>query len=70
MCVEEHCTVADIQDLSRVQQIVDQFKEYHISLVDACVVAVAERLNTRLLATLDPELMCNFSPKHEPSNKP
>lgn len=41
------------QDLERAQQLCAQYRSLRLGLVDAAVIAIAERLQARAIATLD-----------------
>lgn len=57
----EQVTVADLQ---RAAQLVDQYSDLPLGLVDASIVAVAERLDLTELMTLDRRHFSVVRPRH------
>lgn len=53
-----------VQDLERAAQLIDQYREADIGLVDATVVAMAERLGSVRLYTLDRRDFGIIRPRH------
>lgn len=51
-------------DWSRISQLVDQYCDLPLGLVDASVVATAERLDARRVATLDHRHFSVVRPRH------
>jgi len=51
-------------DLERAAEILEQYDDNNIDLVDACVVAMAERLNIKKILTIDRRHFGVFRPKH------
>ena len=51
-------------DYSRVREICEQYSDSNVGLVDAGVLAVAERLNEPKVATLDHRNFRMFRPRH------
>jgi predicted nucleic acid-binding protein len=51
-------------DLQRMTELVDQYLDLPLGLVDASVVALAERLGAGSLATLDRRHFSTVRPKH------
>lgn len=51
-------------DLSRSADIVAQYADARVGVVDASIVAVAERLNIRTVLTLDRRHFAAFRPSH------
>jgi len=51
-------------DLDRVADILEQYRDSRIDFVDACVMAVAERLRIRCVLTLDRRDFGLFRPRH------
>ena len=58
--------VAD-QDWLRIAGLVWQYRDMELGTVDASVIAVAERLDVRQLATLDRRHFAAVQPKHAPA---
>lgn len=55
------------QDWVRIGQLVRQYVDFPLGTVDASVIALAERLNTPLIATLDHRHFRAIRPGHVPS---
>ncbi len=53
-----------VPDLERAAQLIDQYREADIGLVDATVVAMAERLGSVRLYTLDRRDFGIIRPRH------
>ncbi|HSB70326.1 MAG TPA: PIN domain-containing protein [Candidatus Methylomirabilis sp.] len=53
-----------LSDLGRADQILQKYSDANIGLVDATVVAIAERLGIRTVATTDRRHFSLFRPKH------
>lgn len=51
-------------DLERAAEILEQYADNHIDLVDAVIVAMAERLEIRRILTVDRRHFGVFKPKH------
>lgn len=51
-------------DYERAAAVLRQYNDAHIDLVDALIVAIAERLNIDLILTLDQRHFRMFRPKH------
>lgn len=51
-------------DLERAAEILEQYADNHIDLVDAVVVAMAERLDIKRILTVDRRHFGVFKPKH------
>jgi predicted nucleic acid-binding protein len=54
----------DVQDYRRVRELCDQYADADIGLVDAAVLAIAERLREPKLATLDRRHFGMLRPRH------
>ena len=54
----------DLADLERANQIMTQYVDAKVGLVDAGVVAVAERLNIRRILTIDQRHFALFKPRN------
>lgn len=52
------------EDLDRVADILEMYQDSRIDFVDACVMAVAERLNREIILTLDRRDFSLFRPRH------
>lgn len=52
------------EDLNRVAQILEQYQDSRIDFVDATVMAVAERYQTKIILTIDYRDFVIFRPKH------
>jgi len=52
------------EDLARSLEILEKYQDNRFGLVDASVMACAERLNVRRVATLDRRHFSAFVPKH------
>lgn len=55
------------QDWARMAELVDRYRNFPLGGVDASVVALAERLNTRLIITLDRRHFAAIRPRHVPA---
>jgi predicted nucleic acid-binding protein len=53
-----------VDDLKRVQAIMDQFASARFDFVDCCIMALSERLNVTQVCTLDRRDFSIFRPKH------
>jgi uncharacterized protein len=53
----------DLVDLERANEIMLQYSDANVGLVDAAVVAVAERLNINRILTIDQRHFALFKPK-------
>lgn len=53
-----------LSDLGRADQVLQKYSDANIGLVDATVVAIAERLGIRTVATTDRRHFSLFRPKH------
>ncbi len=51
-------------DLERAAEILEQYDDNNIDLVDACIVAIAERLEIQKILTVDRRHFGVFKPKH------
>lgn len=51
-------------DINRIAEILEQYQDSRIDFVDASVMAVAERYNTRTILTLDQRDFRLFRPQH------
>ncbi len=51
-------------DYQRAAAVLRQYNDAHIDLVDSLIVAIAERLNIRLILTLDQRHFRMFRPQH------
>ena len=56
-----------LSDLERADQILEKYSDANIGLVDATVVAIAERLGVRIVVTTDRRHFSLFRPKHCPA---
>lgn len=54
----------DLIDLQRANEIMNQYADANVGLVDASVVAVAERLNINRILTIDQRHFSMFKPKN------
>jgi predicted nucleic acid-binding protein len=54
----------DIEDWQRVRELVDEYADLPLGVVDASVVAVAERLEESAIATLDRRHFSVVKPRH------
>jgi uncharacterized protein len=54
----------DLLDLQRANEIMNQYADANVGLVDAAVVAVAERLNINRVLTVDQRHFSMFKPKN------
>ena len=54
----------DLPDLQRSNEIMNQHADANVGLVDAAVVAVAERLNINRILTIDQRHFSMFRPKN------
>ena len=53
-----------VSDYERAAAVLRQYNDAHIDLVDALIVAIAERMNVQLILTLDQRHFRMFRPKH------
>ena len=53
-----------IEDLTRVNEISQQYEDAQLDLVDCCIMAIAERLNIKRIATFDRRDFSIFQPQH------
>ncbi|MEO8608322.1 MAG: PIN domain-containing protein [Chloroflexota bacterium] len=53
-----------IEDLERVQAIMQQYADAKLDFVDCCIMALSERLNITQVCTLDQRDFSIFRPKH------
>ena len=53
-----------VEDLGRVQQIMQQYADAKLDFVDCCIMALSERLNITQVCTLDQRDFNIFRPKH------
>ncbi len=53
-----------LKDLDRVLQILEQYQDARFGLVDAAVMAIAERLHIRVVLTLDRRDFGAYRPRH------
>lgn len=51
-------------DLARASALLDQYADLGLDFGDACIVALAERLNVRRLLTLDRRHFAAVRPRH------
>jgi len=56
-------------DLDRMAELVETYSDFPLGLVDASVIAVAERLNADAIATLDHRHFSVVRPRHLPAFK-
>jgi predicted nucleic acid-binding protein len=54
-------------DLERMADLVTTYADFPLGAVDASVIAVAERLGTTVVATLDRRHFAAVRPKHAPA---
>ncbi len=54
----------DLPDLQRANEIMNQYADANVGLVDAAVVAVAERLNINRILTIDQRHFSMFKPRN------
>lgn len=54
----------DLPDLQRANEIMNQYADANVGLVDAAVVAVAKRLNINRILTIDQRHFSMFRPKN------
>jgi uncharacterized protein len=54
----------DLTDLQRANEIMNQYADANVGLVDAAVVAVAERLSINRILTIDQRHFSMFKPKN------
>lgn len=54
----------NLQDLERVDAVLQKYADANIGFVDASIVAIAERLQVRTVATTDRRHFRLFRPKH------
>jgi predicted nucleic acid-binding protein len=57
----------DTNDLRRVAELADKYTNLPLGTADACVVAVAEKVGTHRIATVDRKHFSNVRPKHVPT---
>ncbi len=55
------------RDLERAAEILEKYNDNNIDLVDACVFAMAERLNIEKILTVDRRHFGTFKPAHCPA---
>lgn len=67
--IDGSVVVADLdrEDLERVRQLVAHYEDLPLDVVDASVVAVAERLEQETVATLDRRHFSAVRPAHAPA---
>jgi predicted nucleic acid-binding protein len=53
-----------VEDLKRVQEIMQQYASARLDFVDCCIMALSERLNVTQVCTLDHRDFGIFRPKH------
>lgn len=53
-----------IEDLERVQKIMQQYADAKLDFVDCCIMALSERLNITEVCTLDQRDFSIFRPRH------
>lgn len=53
-----------IQDYSRTSEVLRKYKDSNLDFVDACIFAIAERLNIAKILTVDRRHFSIFRPKH------
>ncbi|VXD18210.1 type II toxin-antitoxin system VapC family toxin [Planktothrix paucivesiculata] len=56
--------VAVEEDIERTANILEQYIDSRIDFVDACIMAIAERLNIQTVLTIDQRDFRLFRPKH------
>ena len=54
-------------DLARASALLDRYADLDLDFADACIVALAERLNVRRLLTLDRRHFAAIRPQHCPA---
>lgn len=54
----------DGEEWIRVAEVMRQYEDFQIGLVDACIVTLAEALNTDLILTLDHRHFRAIKPRH------
>jgi predicted nucleic acid-binding protein len=54
-------------DLARMAELVRQYADFPLGTTDASIIAIAERLGLREVATLDRRHFCVVRPTHAPS---
>ena len=54
----------EIEDLIRVQEILEQYPEANLDFVDGCIMAMSERLQITKICTFDYRDFSIFRPKH------
>lgn len=66
MFADGDLTLIDLlaDDMTRVIELVDTFRDFPLGTTDASVVAIAERLNVTEIATLDHRHFPNVRPRH------
>jgi predicted nucleic acid-binding protein len=57
----------EIEDWARVHELIVRYSDLRLSVIDASVVAVAERLEQTAIATLDRRHFSVVQPRHVPS---
>lgn len=57
----------NLGDLERIIELISKYREQKIGLVDAAIVALAERLKITTILTLDQRHFSLFRPKHAPA---
>jgi hypothetical protein len=53
-----------LSDLERADQVLEKYSDANIGLIDATVVAIAERLGIRIVVTTDRRHFSLFRPEH------
>lgn len=53
-----------LNDLSRAREIMTQYADARLDLVDCCIMALSERLNIRQICTFDRRDFAIFEPMH------
>jgi len=53
-----------VEDLIRVQEIMQQYADAKLDFVDCCIMALSERLNITQVCTLDQRDFSMFRPRH------
>ncbi|MGF1515543.1 MAG: type II toxin-antitoxin system VapC family toxin [Elainellaceae cyanobacterium] len=59
----EQISVTD-DDVERAANILEQYMDSKVDFVDACIMAIAERLNIKTILTIDQRDFRLFRPKH------
>ena len=52
------------QDIRRARELIDSYADARLDFVDTCVMAIAERLDARRVATIDPRDFLLVRPTH------